>query len=129
MTEAAVAPAAPDGEWFVDRAAEAGLDFVHFNGMTGEFYQPEMAGPGAGLFDYDNDGDLDVYLVQGELLGDGDPLLAPPADHPPGDRLRARGRRRGVVGPAGGHPDGQEQVRRCASDGAHQRSRRAASRA
>ena len=83
----AVAPAAPDGEWFVDRAAEAGLDFVHFNGMTGEFYQPEMAGPGAGLFDYDNDGDLDVYLVQGELLGDGDPLLAPPADHPPGDRL------------------------------------------
>ena len=83
----AVAPAAPDGEWFVDRAAEAGLDFVHFNGMTGEFYQPEMAGPGAGLFDYDNDGDLDVYLVQGELLGDGDPLLAPTADHPPGDRL------------------------------------------
>ena len=83
----AFAPAAPDGEWFVDRAAEAGLDFVHFNGMTGEFYQPEMAGPGAGLFDYDNDGDLDVYLVQGELLGDGDPLLSPPADHPPGDRL------------------------------------------
>ena len=81
------APAEPDRGWFIDGAIEAGLDFVHFNGMTGKFYQPEMTGPGAGLFDYDNDGDLDVYLVQGELLGEGEPLLAPRADQPPGDRL------------------------------------------
>ena len=76
-----------DGDWFVDRAGAAGLDFVHANGMTGRFYQPEMMGPGVGLLDYDNDGDLDVYLVQGGPLGDGEALLAPPPEQPPGDRL------------------------------------------
>ena len=58
-------------EWFVDRAQSTGLDFVHFNGMSGSFYQPEIMAPGVGLFDYDNDGDLDVYLVQGQMLGTG----------------------------------------------------------
>ena len=83
----AVLPIEHDGDWFVDRAAESGLDFVHVNGMTGRFYQPEMMGPGVGLLDYDDDGDLDVYLVQGGRLGDGDPLVPPPAEQPPGDRL------------------------------------------
>ena len=83
----AVLPIAHDRDWFVDRAAEAGLDFVHVNGMTGKFYQPEMMGPGVGLLDYDNDGDLDVYFVQGGRLGDGEALLPPPAGQPPGDRI------------------------------------------
>lgn len=74
------------GEWFTDRAKETGLDFVHFNGMTGRFYQPEIMAPGAGLLDIDNDGDLDVYLVQGQTLGSGAPLMPPPAG-PLGDRL------------------------------------------
>jgi hypothetical protein len=67
----------PPGDWFTDRAKESGIDFVHFNGMSGKFYQPEIMAPGVALFDYDNDGDLDVFLVQGQMLGTGTPLIPP----------------------------------------------------
>jgi len=53
---------------FVDATAEAGIDFVQFNGMTGEMYIVEMMGSGGALFDYDNDGDLDLWLRQGTML-------------------------------------------------------------
>ncbi|MGB6473494.1 MAG: CRTAC1 family protein [Candidatus Sulfotelmatobacter sp.] len=56
-------------EIFTDRAKESGIDFVHFNGMTGAHYYPEVMGSGVALFDYDNDGDLDIFLVQGAALG------------------------------------------------------------
>ena len=76
----------PDGDWLTDRAVESGLDFVHYNGAAGHFYYPEILGPGVALFDYDNDGDLDVYVAQGRSLGPGD---APP---PPARALPLRGR-------------------------------------
>jgi hypothetical protein len=78
-------------EWFVDQAEEAGLDFTHFNGMSGEFYFPEIMGPGVALLDYDNDGDLDVFLVQGQMLGAGttlsDALFPPRGPRPLRGRL------------------------------------------
>jgi hypothetical protein len=56
---------------FKEVAAQVGLKFQHYNGMTGKFYLPEITGSGAALFDFDNDGDLDVYLVQGAVLEPG----------------------------------------------------------
>jgi len=53
---------------FKEVAEQVGLKFQHYNGMTGKFCLPEITGSGGALFDFDNDGDLDVFLVQGSTL-------------------------------------------------------------
>ncbi|MDE2922419.1 MAG: CRTAC1 family protein [Acidobacteriota bacterium] len=65
-------PATAEPAIFEERAAASGLDFVHRNGAGGAHYLPEIMGAGAALFDYDADGDVDVFLVQGgPVFGDG----------------------------------------------------------
>jgi hypothetical protein len=62
-----------DSPLFVESAADTGLTFTHSNGATGRYYMPELMGAGVALLDYDNDGDLDVFLVQGAALDPGAP--------------------------------------------------------
>jgi tetratricopeptide (TPR) repeat protein len=74
---------------FVDAASAAGLaEFVQDNGVSDRHQLPEMASGGVGLLDFDRDGFLDVYCVQGGRF-------PPPADAAAsyaGDRLyRNRG--------------------------------------
>ena len=70
--------AAAPAPLFRDIAADVGLTFHHVTGATGEHFMPEIMGAGAALLDYDNDGDLDVYLIQGTALDPGKPPLFPP---------------------------------------------------
>ena len=61
---------------FAERASATGLVFTHVNGATGRYYLPEEMGAGVALFDYDNDGDLDVFLVQGGALDGSGPATS-----------------------------------------------------
>ena len=65
------------------------LDFVHVNGMSGEFCMSEILAPGVALFDYDNDRDLDIYLVQSQMPAAGPSTVGKGY---PGRRARSRSR-------------------------------------
>ena len=50
---------------FIEVSQEAKLLFSHVNGASPQKYIVETVGSGAGFLDYDNDGWMDVYLVNG----------------------------------------------------------------
>ena len=53
---------------FTDIASSAGLTFRHTNGKSGRYYFLETVASGGGFIDYDGDGDLDVYLLNGSAI-------------------------------------------------------------
>jgi len=55
--------------WLIDEAATRGVNFSWISGDTGTYNMPEIIGGGAAMLDFDNDGDLDLYLIQGGHLG------------------------------------------------------------
>ena len=65
---------------FVDAADAAGVHFTHVNGMAGKRWLAEVVGAGVAVFDFDGDGWLDIWLVQGGPLAGRD-------DDLPSDRL------------------------------------------
>jgi hypothetical protein len=53
---------------FVDVTSDAGISFRHVSGATGKRYLIETMGPGVAFLDYDGDGYLDIYFVNGQYL-------------------------------------------------------------
>ena len=70
---------------FADVTAGSGVSFNHESGAGGEFLLPEIMGGGAGFFDYDSDGLLDIYLVQSGHMGAPDDQLTNRLYHNNGD--------------------------------------------
>jgi len=89
----AAGPSAPQppaaGPLFTEVAEASGVRFTYFNGATGEYLFPEIMGGGGALFDYDGDGDLDLYAAQGAMLESTKKPEAAwfPPKGPPGGRL------------------------------------------
>lgn len=66
----AASTADPPLPQFVDIAAQAGITFHHTNGASSEKHLPETMGSGGLFFDYDGDGLIDLFLVDGGSIAD-----------------------------------------------------------
>ena len=66
---------------FTDQTQQAGIHFKHINGASEEKYLPETMGAGGLFFDYNNDGHLDIYLVNSGTLSSTSELAYRHPDH------------------------------------------------
>lgn len=64
-----------------DVTKETGITFTHTDGSSGRRYLVESVSSGLALFDYDNDGDVDIYFLNGA------PLKGTRVDTPPKNAL------------------------------------------
>src|SRR6266849_1455945 len=84
--------ASPDGDALVirfqDLAHSSGIDFLHVDGRTPMNYFPEVMGGGVAWIDYDQDGYMDLFFVQGgKFPPDSKPPTLSPEERGRGGRL------------------------------------------
>jgi hypothetical protein len=76
-------PQAPSPVTFTDITAQSRITFKHAASPTSQKYLLEAMGGGVALFDYDNDGRLDIFFANGAALGDPMSATAQPDKHDP----------------------------------------------
>lgn len=56
-------------DWFEDMTAQSGVDFAYRNGREGKLFTVlETVGGGVAAFDYDQDGDIDLFILGGGTI-------------------------------------------------------------
>lgn len=54
----------PAVRWFEDITSKCGVHFTNDPGAPSNYFMPQSVGSGCALFDFDNDGRLDLYFIQ-----------------------------------------------------------------
>lgn len=72
---------------FRDATSSSGIRFVHTDGSSGKRHIVETVASGLGLIDFDNDGHLDLFFLNGAPL----PGTPPPARRPTNELYRNNG--------------------------------------
>jgi enediyne biosynthesis protein E4 len=79
------AVATPEVTKFTDVTSTLGINFEYVASHTSKKYLIETMGSGVALFDYDNDGRLDIFVVNGAALSDPTPKGTIPQKSGPKD--------------------------------------------
>jgi hypothetical protein len=82
-TPPAPGPQGPSPVTFTDIAAQAKINFKHDGSPTAAKYLLETMGGGVAIFDYDNDGRMDLFFTNGAQLKDPMPKAAMPDKRDP----------------------------------------------